>query len=89
MQQPKKDMTQERKEELIDSVKSWLFPAMMALCVYFLSQLYNKIDEINTMLIELKIEQRVTQSEIIRLKTDTTELSQDINELKKTVQIEY
>lgn len=78
-----------KQMQALDQIKAWAFPAMLAITIYFLKSIVDKIDEMNDKLNDLNANQQVIKAQLTRQREDTISLQLDVNELKKTLDTEY
>lgn len=79
-------MTQQQKDNVIDIVKAWSAPMLLAMCGFFLAEIYTDIKEIQRVQNQMIVHDERRNVQIIGLQDSQRELKEDIRELKKTVE---
>jgi TolA-binding protein len=82
-------MTTQQKDNILDVVKAWALPLSMGIASFFLSEIYSDMKSMRDQLQEMQISNERRNQQILHMQELMSEMHEEVEELKKNLDIEY
>ena len=79
-------MTQQQKDNVLDIVKAWSAPMLLAMCGFFLAEIYTGLKDMRHIQNQMITADERRNVQIQSLQESQKELKEDIRDLKKTIE---